>query len=339
MNKFLKCVITKDFILKHVTPEEIFLKYLGLTPNYKILQKASHRKDPKPSVAFKKTLNGDIICKDFGDKRIQGDCFNIVSGLYSCTYTDSYEIIAKDFNLIESISNSITSIRKIYKPDVLSDSVEKNIIPIKIKKKPWSQKGLDFWQAFGISKRILDFYNVCEISHYWYNDNIRSINTLAFAYYFKPYEYKIYLPFEKIYRFICNTTYLQGYNQLPKNGDLLIYTKSLKDVMLLYKYGVNSVSTQAEGNMLNQKWYDRLIVRFPKQALLYDFDYAGLTGSGKIKRRYNIPRIALSNGRYNTTDYGAKDLSDYYEANGDKKTRELINKIKQHDTFAKNTKR
>jgi len=329
MNPFLESILDKDFILKRISQEDIFEKYLNIPVIFGKLQKSGIRKDPKPSASFKRLSDGTIIYTDFGDQSIRGDCFNIVSGLYHCSKDDALKIIAKDFKLLD-INISKQKIERIYKPEILKDPEHKEVVPIQIKRKTWTKKGLDFWLQYGITKDILDYYNVCMISHYWYNGMIRTVSDCTFAYYFKPFEYKIYSPYEDIYRFITNTTYLQGYNQLPLSRDFLIYTKSLKDIMLFFKYEISAIGTQAEGFMLYEKDYIELKERFPKQLLLYDFDYQGITGSGKIKRRFGIPRISLSNGRYGTTNYGAKDLSDYYKAFGDKKTKELIKKIKEY---------
>lgn len=330
MNPFLETILTKEFILDRVSQEDILEKYLSIPVIFNKLQKSGIRKDPKPSASFQRKTDGSIIYRDFGDDSIKGDCFNVVCNKYHCSFQDALKIIAKDFKLLD-INISKNEIIRVYKPEILKDPEERVIVPIQIKRKEWTKKGLDFWLKYGITKDILDFYNVCMISHYWYNKQIRFVSDCTFAYYFKSYEYKIYSPYEEVYRFITNTNCLQGYNQLPDKGDLLIYTKSLKDIMLFFKYNIAATATQAEGNMLFEKDFKELNNRFDRSLLFYDFDYAGIRGSGQIKRRFDIPRIALSNGRYGTTNYGSKDLSDYYEANGDKKTRELINKIKQYN--------
>jgi len=330
MNPFLESIITKDFILSSLSQEQIFEKYLGISVEYNKLQRSGLRKDPKPSVAFKKMIGGDIICSDFGDARIKGDCFNLVAAIHRCEYKDTYKIIANDFNIIDT---QITpqSIKKIYKSEILKDSKEKEVVPIQIKKREWSKQDIDFWRQYGISLKTLRKFNVFPISHYWYNDNIRTCRSMSFAYFFYTFCYKIYSPLEKVYRFINNSTRIQGYGQLPDKGELLIITKSLKDVMVLYEFGITSVSLQAEGNMLNQEYYDDLSSRFDKIISFYDYDYQGISGSGNLKRRYGIPRIMLSNGKYNTKDYGAKDISDYYLAFGKEKTQLLINKFKENE--------
>jgi len=101
-------------------------------------------------------------------------------------------------------------------------------------------------------------------------------------------EYKIYFPKRENYRFICNTTAVQGLRQLPPSADFLILTKSLKDVMVLRSVGIFSVAWQGESVLPDAETIDELKSRFPLIYSLYDFDPAGIKTANKIKRIYGI---------------------------------------------------
>ena len=330
MNPFLESLLSKEFILKYISQEDIFERYLGISVNFNKLQRSSLRKDPKPSVGFKRMIGGDIICRDFGDNKIKGDCFNIVSAIHNCSFSDTLKIIATDFNLL-TLNFNKDKVTKIYKPQKLKDPVEREVVPIKIKSRAWTKQDISFWESFGITRETLDYFKVVPISHYWYNDEVRVCRSMSFAYYFAPFCYKIYSPLETQFRFINNSAEIQGWRQLPETGDLLVLAKSLKDVMVFYEHDVISCSMQAEGNMLPEKYFLNLDKRFKTIISNYDFDHTGIFSSGNLKRRYGIQRVMFSNGRLGTTNYGSKDISDMFKEQGESKVKEVINKIKNYE--------
>ena len=62
-------------------------------------------------------------------------------------------------------------------------------------------------------------------------------------------KFKIYRPLASKYtkwRTNLTTSDVQGLAQIPEKGDLLIITKSLKDVMVLYEMGYTAISAASE---------------------------------------------------------------------------------------------
>ena len=47
-----------------------------------------------------------------------------------------------------------------------------------------------------------------------------------------------------------------------------------------------------------------------------DFDYAGVRFANSIRKQFNFIPIFLTNGKYRTVNYGAKDLSDFQRLGG-----------------------
>ena len=112
---------------------------------------------------------------------------------------------------------------------------------------------------------------------------------------------------------------------LPKNGgNLLVVTKSMKDVMLLYELGIPAIAPCSENVFLTDNQYNKLRPHFDNCIVLFDNDIAGVQNLRKIKKQHPelictcIPR-SLS-----------KDISDFYAKYGKKKTIALIEEAKEY---------
>ena len=55
---------------------------------------------------------------------------------------------------------------------------------------------------------------------------------------------------------------------IPKNGEYLCITKSLKDVMTLYSLGIPAIAPMSETCFLTDSQYNKVIRRFNKVILL-----------------------------------------------------------------------
>ena len=99
-------------------------------------------------------------------------------------------------------------------------------------------------------------------------------------------KWKIYFPLKKEYRFLNNLSkkVLQGYHQLPKTGDLLVITKSMKDVVAMYGFGIAAVSPNSETLFIEDKKLEEFKQRFKHILVLYDNDRAGLFNMAKIRK-------------------------------------------------------
>lgn len=142
-------------------------------------------------------------------------------------------------------------------------------------------------------------------------------------------KFKVYRPYssnrEDKWRTNCTSVDLQGYEQLPAKGDLLIITKSLKDIMVLYKLGYNAVALQSENDNLRKDIYDDLANRFTKLIILFDNDKPGIEAGKKLSEKYNIEYVYLDSSYYNL--YKVKDISDYIAEFGVDKAREITQQL------------
>ena len=185
-----------------------------------------------------------------------------------------------------------------------------------------------------ITQEILKKFKVFSCKNVFLNQELFTIykqNQLVFGYYGGIREdierWRIYYPGHKRYKFISNwkSFRLQGSHVLPKKGDFVVITKSLKDVMVLYALGIPAIAPISENCFVTDAQWEKLKERFKHKILLYDNDRAGKIASAKLRRKYPELHIMLIPNHTN-----AKDISDYYKMWGKDKTLELIETAKKY---------
>lgn len=107
-------------------------------------------------------------------------------------------------------------------------------------------------------------------------------------------------------KFLCNTRCIQGLRQLPQNNDLIIVTKSYKDVMSLYELGISAIATQGESMILKKGEYNYIKNRCKYVGFNGDWDRTGINFMLSSLKNYDGFAISFSNKK----KY-AKDISDY----------------------------
>lgn len=61
-----------------------------------------------------------------------------------------------------------------------------------------------------------------------------------------------------------------------KGGNYVVVTKSMKDVMVLYEYGIPAIAPCSENLFITDSQYERLKKKYKRVILLYDNDEPGL---------------------------------------------------------------
>jgi len=313
-------IVTKEWILKNISQEDIYEAFLGFKPIVGARFNSPFRADDNPSCSFK-WFNGKLMLRDFGINKSY-DCFNVAGN----TLGEAMNNIAIKFGL--------RSGQVISKINPSSIPLIANTTKIEIRKKEFSKEDLYYWSKYNISLETLKLFNVSSVAGLWINEKNLPISTPCFSYYFGNGNYKILQPNSKDYKWIsnCNSNKIQGYQQLPESGNLLILTKALKDVMCFYELGFNAVALQSETSLLSIKQYEHLTSRFSNIILNYDFDYAGISTTNRIRSLYNIPFIFLTNGKFKTLNYEAKDISDYIKIFGINQTIQLLKYIANEES-------
>lgn len=100
--------------------------------------------------------------------------------------------------------------------------------------------------------------------------------------------WRIYMPGNRKHKFVSNwkSFRLQGAHMLPKSGDAIVITKSLKDVMVLYEFGIPAIAPISENCYLTDAQHNKLINKFNKVVLFYDNDYAGISNLNKFRKAH-----------------------------------------------------
>ena len=321
--------LTKELLLKHNSEETYMEHYLGL-PVKKGLFKSPLRVDSNPTASFYRNKQNELIFKDFkGD--FYGNFISVVMELYSISYYKALKTIANDFGIIKFEDYE-------YHPPKIAYSntkfEEKGGSIIQIERQEFSEKELKWWETFGISKKTLNKFNVFSCKNVFLNNFYfasSSESSPMFGYYGGKNEngelWRIYMPTKRTYRFLSNwnSHVIQGSKQLKSSGDILVITKSLKDVMTFHELGISAIAPNSENLFLTLTQYAKLKQKFKHIFLLYDMDLAGVSNSKKIKRMFPDLQILLIPRKYK-----CKDMSDFYKKYGLFKSLDLIEKAKKY---------
>lgn len=323
--------LTQEELLKHNSEETYMEHYLGI-PVKKGLFKSPLRKDNTPTCSFYRDKAGRLIFKDFrGD--FYGNFVEVVKFKYNVSYHKALAIIANDFGiLLNPELEKHKSCIKEYTNNVLKPS-EESIIKVKVK--DFTEDELNWWGSFGIGLTTLKKFFVFSCEIVFLNDQIYSYSTptsFNFGYFYpsrdsKKQFWRIYYPQNKKYRFISNwnKTMIQGFHMMPKSGEFLVITKSMKDVMLCYELGIPAIAPNSENLFITEAQWDNIVIKFRKIFLLYDTDLAGVANSKRIKKKFPKIQVLLIPRKYK-----AKDLTDLYKKLGTERILNLVEEAKQY---------
>lgn len=323
MNFEFKQKITEDLIFSKFSEETIMGFYLHI-PVKKGLFRSPLRNDKNPTCSFYRNKSGRLIFKDFATNQ-HLTCVNVVMTMYNCSYHEALGIIANDFGIVKN-NFLIKNKGKINLNPVKIE--DKEISKIQVEIQDFTESELKWWAKYGITLDILKKFDVYSCKHIFLNDQLfakSQAHCPIFGYYGKKYHgyelWRCYFPKRKTFRFITNwmSKKIQGYDQLPKNGKLLVITKSMKDVMCLYSMGITAIAPNSETQFISDSVLEDLKKRFKYVIIFFDNDSTGISFMNRIKKKHSeliytwIPR-----------KYNAKDISDFYKLYGKKETTNLI---------------
>lgn len=295
--------ITLDYILSKVTEYDIYARYIG---QFKIgyIYNSPFRKDKNPSFGiFKSRKSGKLLFKDHGN----GECGDVIKFVELYTGLTNYNDILNRIIADMSITNN-TKLKS-------TKHYESKDTVIGIVRQDWTDFDKQYWSQFGITKETLTKFNVSSIKYYLCDGIVKGIykdENPMYAY--KVYDhFKVYRPLADKYTKWRNnlTPYdIQGYEQLPEKGDLLIITKSLKDVMCLYEMGYTAISPSSESTFIPDKALNQLKKRFKRILICFDRDGPGVKYMRKISLKTGLKGFLVHK------KWKAKDISDAIKLNG-----------------------
>lgn len=306
--------LTLDYILSKVTEYDIYEAYIG---KFKIgmIYNSPFRKDRNPSFGcYYSRSSKQLMFKDHGT----GECGNVIKFVSLFTGITNYADILKDIVSRLKITN-----------DTKLVSSKQNITPtetvIGVVRQDFTKIDTDYWSQFNISLQTLKKFGVSSIKYYLCNGIVKGIykdDNPMYAY--KVYNhFKIYRPLsDKYTKWRNNLTELdiQGYKQLPKEGDVLFITKSMKDVMCFYEMGIPAISPSSESTFIPNKVLEQLKKRFKRIIILFDRDPAGVKYSRKMSKQTGLEAMFIHK------KFKAKDVSDAIKLNGFEEVKTWVNK-------------
>jgi hypothetical protein len=322
--------LTKKALMLEVQDVDIYRHYIGqdIGKDSRILSPL--RKEKRPSFGFFIGNSGEIMYNDFALGK--GDCIDFVQTLFSLNFYDAMSRIVIDFKLTNKfhhralgeglkkkveISNRLDTIKR------LKEGRE-----ISITRRKAEMYDINFWYKFGITKRTLSMYNVHPIEYFFINGNPIKADKYSYAFIETKdgvETYKIYQPFSKDYKWLNNhdESVWQGWEQLPKKGEVLVITKSLKDVMSIVDIlNIPSVALQSESVKPKDKIIQELHSRFERVYILYDNDFDKETNWGEeYSKKLSLEHSLIFSQI--PTKFASKDFSDLVLNIGEENAKKL----------------
>lgn len=294
-------------LLDKLTDYDIYSYYVGQFKIGKLFNSPLRSDDKNPSFAIFKGMNGGLFFKDHGSGE-GGNAIKFVK-LYKNINTKD-ELERELLRIVRKMNpNSGNAIR------TYSYSVDSGPTDIGIVRQPFTDVDKRYWKQFHISIDTLRKFQVFSIKYFLCNRVVRGTykETSPMYAYKVDDKFKIYRPLASKYtKWRTNLTNrnVQGLSELPvEGGNLLIITKSLKDVMCLYEMGFNAIAASSETTFIPDDILDSLRHKWKHVIMLYDRDKTGMLESRKYSRQYKLDAVFVHKR------FKAKDISDAVKDN------------------------
>lgn len=301
----------------------IYSYYLGPFKPGKLMNSPLRNDDRMPSFAIFSTKDGALLFKDHGTG-IAGNAIKFIKLYRGIETRDELErellkIVSKTNPNMEIRTNNHTKL------------VGSGVTDIGIVRQPFTDVDKRYWKQFHISIDTLKTFNVFSIKYFLCNNTVRGIykeDNPMYAYKVDD-KFKIYRPLSSKYtkwRTNLTNNNVQGYAQLPEFGNLLIITKSLKDVMCLYEMGYSAIAASSETTFIPEDVLKALRSKWKHIVILYDRDKTGMKTAREYSKRYKLDAIFVHK------KFKAKDISDAVRDNGFFAVKEWLTKtVERYD--------
>lgn len=298
--------LTLKNILNLITEEDIFCFYYksvmnaDLTINDNCL--SPYRVEANPSFRVFETLKGNYRYRardfkysydhDYG----YANCIQFVKNIYKTTYNEALKIINRDFALNLGNTNQRLGSNKITTKEVKNTykiKIANPISSIKIKSRPFTKRGLAYWDKWKISKETLKLFNVSEVQYLILDNYVKHCREgEVFAYRINK-NYKILSPYETPRKKWINNLSQKDYEGLyqlrPKEQNSLIITKATKEVMFYREHlDFDSITARSENTLIDEETMALLKKFYSKILVILDNDEVGITYSKKYKEVYGL---------------------------------------------------
>ncbi len=294
----------KDIVDK-LTDLDIYTYCIGQFKVGKLMNSPLRSDDKNPSFGIFHSRTGGLLYKDLGT----GDCGNAIK------FLKEYKGIATREELERELLRIVRRINPNMNVRTNTYDKPRGEVDIGIVRQPFTKVDKEYWKQFHIHIDTLKKFNVFSIKYFLCNRVVRSTykeDSPMYAY--KVYDkFKIYRPLASKYtKWRTNLTnrHVQGLAEIPKDGgNLLIITKSLKDVMCLYEMGFNAIAAASETVFIPDDILQSLRSRWKHIVILYDRDETGMKKSRAYSKKYKLDAFFVHK------KFKAKDISDAVKAN------------------------
>jgi len=285
----------------------IYSYYLGEFKPGKLMNSPLRSDDKMPSFAIFMAKNGALLFKDHGTG-IAGNALKFLK-LYRGIQTR------------DELERELLKIVRKYNPEKNIQTVKHTKLvgsgatDIGIVRQPFTEVDKRYWKQFHISIDTLKKFNVFSIKYFLCNRVVRgTYKETNPMYAYKVYDrFKIYRPLASKYtKWRTNLTneYVQGLAELPKEGgNLLIITKSLKDVMCLYEMGFYAVAASSETTFIPDNILQSLRNKWKHIVILYDRDKTGMKKAREYSQQTKFDAFFVHR------KFHSKDISDAVKNN------------------------
>ena len=310
-------------LLDKVDDYTIYSYYLGPFKPGKLMNSPLRSDDKMPSFAIFPGKTGGLLFKDHGT----GESGNALKFIKLYKGIKTREELERELLRIVRRFDTTSSAATVTRTYATKGDTEIGIV-----RQPFTEVDKGYWKQFHISLDTLKRFNVFSIKYFLCNRVVRGTykkDSPMYAY--KVYDkFKIYRPLASKYtKWRTNLTnrHVQGLSELPQEGgNLLIITKSLKDVMCLYEMGFNAIAASSETTFIPDDVLESLRNKWNHIVILYDRDATGMKKARDYSKQYKLDAIFVHK------KFKSKDISDAVKNNNFNVVKEwLQNTLKRYD--------
>lgn len=293
-------VTTEEQLLKFIEEEEIILHYYGTLKRNTLLP-CPFKLEKTPSF-YISYLEGRIKWRRFGIVERPQSPIELVMRLYNIPKQVAIQKIFKELVLVSRPNRDveITKLRAGY-TDEISFSVEydnlKDFELLYFQNYNIQKESLEYFEVYGCRRAMINGYLFCK----------SKASDPAFIYLNGPESWSVYRPLSDPslrHRKYNIRNHLMGYSQLPDQGEILIITKSMKDILVFNELDYPAISPHSERIYINQQVLEGLKNRFERIIVCYDNDDTGIQASIKFTQENNLEYWNVPK------DIGCKDPAD-----------------------------
>lgn len=285
MYTFVESEISVEEFKKEISNEDIFYYYLGDFENNSWFS-APWRNDTDPSLRIS-YYNNSWVWVDFGEDPRPKDGISFIMKYYNISFVEALQQGWKDITGLGTKSVK----KQVIKHNNKSYCNIRNLLPFEV----------SYWESANITLDDLNKFNVVsgEIRHndiIWHKSKEKD-PLFIYMWDKKTPIYKGYRPFapDPRLKFYSKniTNHIQGWDLLPEKGNILIITKSYKDVIVWYKLGYPAIAPHSENMFISPFDLYELESRFKHIYINYDNDDTGVKKSIQYSSEHNLKYFNL----------------------------------------------